>query len=51
MRWAPYRKVILDALDRVGFEIETRDDFIAADELRATVGPLFGERIGKELLP
>ena len=51
MRWAPYRPVILDALDRVGFEIETRDDFIAADELRATVGPLFGERIGKELLP
>ena len=59
MRLAPYRTIVADAMARVGeavpearvgFAIEVRDDFIAADAIRADVLPLFGNRAEKDLL-
>ena len=50
MRLAPYRTIVADAMARVGFAIEVRDDFIAADAIRADVLPLFGDRAEKDLL-
>ena len=50
MRLAPYRTIVADAMARVGFAIEVRDDFITADAIRADVLPLFGDRAEKDLL-
>ncbi|MBO7721571.1 MAG: hypothetical protein J6T01_04100 [Kiritimatiellae bacterium] len=48
MRTAPYREIVMDALERVGFSLESRDGLVTADAIRRTVLPLFGGRAGKE---